>query len=205
MRPDGRASVCMHQPPRQSCRALARADAERPPRCKAAAAWSLGLQPQEDWRYRKATMASTLTSLLYHVVFSTKERRQLIGGGLRCPLYEYIGGVIRKHGGGVVAIGGAADHVHILAAFAPVVSVSDMLRHIKGSSSRWVNESGRQCAKFAWQRGYAAFSVSESMAPAVSKYIEQQEKHHGRLMFQDEFVALLRKHNVQYDERYIWG
>ena len=96
------------------------------------------------------------------------------------------------------------DHIHILASLPPTLSVSDALQCIKGSSSRWVNEGGSLKAHFEWQRGYGAFTVSESMIKTVSRYIENQEDHHRAQSFKEEYLALLQKHEVKYDERYIW-
>ena len=149
-------------------------------------------------------MASTLTNLLYHIVFSTKARDNLINPELATKLHPYIGGVIRGEKGRLLKIGGTANHVHILAMFSPSVSVSEMLRRIKGYSSKWVNDEKRQRKRFSWQSGYGAFSVSESMLGRVSKYIEGQEEHHKKMTFKEEFLLLLKKYNVEYDDRYIW-
>ena len=145
-------------------------------------------------------MPSSLTNLLYHAVFSTKERRAIITTDLRDGLYPYIGGIVRSEGGRLLAIGGTANHVHLLATFPPTVSVSEMMQRIKGNSSRWAGAGGT----FGWQRGYAAFSVSESVAEAVRSYIEGQEEHHRSQTFEAEYLALLRKHGVVFDERYVW-
>ena len=147
-------------------------------------------------------MASTLTNLLLHVVFSTKDRRGLITVDLQETLYPYIGGIIRGENGVPIAIGGTKDHIHILAKFPASVSVSDMLRRIKGNSSKWMKGKGRP---FAWQRGYAAFSVSQSLSGKVKTYIQGQEEHHLKNSFQDELLSLLRMHGVEYDEKYIWS
>lgn len=143
-------------------------------------------------------MARTYTKLIYHIVFSTKERIPLIVPEIRDRLYEYIGGVIRGEKGSLVEIGGMPDHVHILARFGAAIAVSEMLKRIKGSSSHWLSqETGTW---FAWQNGYGAFSVSESQVAAVRKYIQQQEEHHKRISFKDEFISLLRKHRIEFDE-----
>jgi putative transposase len=149
-------------------------------------------------------MASTLTNLLYHIVFSTKMRQDVIVPELQTDLYPYIGGIIRGEKGILLKIGGTANHLHILVKFSPVMSVSKMVQHIKGNSSKWVNAERRMACRFAWQRGYGAFSVSESSAEAISSYIEAQEGHHKMMTFQEEFLLLLKKHHIPYDERYIW-
>ena len=121
-------------------------------------------------------MARTYTKLIYHIVFSTKERIPLIAPEIRDRLYEYLGGVIRGEKGSLMEIGGMQDHVHILARFGAAIAVSEMLKRVKGSSSHWLSrETGTW---FAWQNGYGAFSVSESQVAAVRKYIQQQEEHH---------------------------
>ncbi len=119
-------------------------------------------------------------------------------------MYPYIGGIIRGEKGRLLKINGTANHIHILTVFAPVIAVSDMIRRIKGNSSKWINEERGLQSSFAWQRGYGAFSVSESTVEKVSEYIENQGEHHGKMSFQEEFLLLLRKHNVAYDEKYLW-
>ena len=148
-------------------------------------------------------MASTLTNLLYHVVFSTKGRLPLITGEIRDPLYRYIGGIIRNQGGTLIEIGGVADHVHLLARFPASKAVSDMLRDVKSDSSGWINQERRH-ERFGWQTGYGAFTVSQSQVRTVRRYIRRQEEHHRRTSFKEELIALLEKHEIEYDERYLW-
>jgi REP element-mobilizing transposase RayT len=147
-------------------------------------------------------MPSTYTNLVYHIVFSTKNRQPLITDEFKEELYRYIGGIIRAEGGVQIEIGGVADHVHILAKFKPSIAVSDMLRLIKANSSKWANE-GKSKQHFAWQEGFSAFSVSESQFDLVRRYIRNQEEHHRGQSFQEELVALLEKHGVDYDSRYL--
>jgi len=137
-------------------------------------------------------MARTYTKLVYHIVFSTKERIPLITGEIRDRLYPYIGGVIRGEKGSLMEIGGVADHVHILARFGAAVTISEMVKRIKGSSSHWLSQE--LGTWFAWQAGYGAFTVSESQVAVVRKYIQRQEEHHKRVSFKDELISLLRKH-----------
>ena len=149
-------------------------------------------------------MASTFTNLLYHLVFSTKERAPLITEGLRDRLYAYTGGIVRDEGGALLAVGGMPDHVHLLARFKADSSVAEMVRRIKANSSRWIHqELGSR--SFAWQSGYGAFSVSESQKASVRRYIETQQEHHTRLSFQAELITLLKRHQIAYDERYLLG
>ena len=120
-------------------------------------------------------MAGTFTNLLYHLVFSTKDRVPLISEKLQQDLYEYIGGIIRGEDGVLLEIGGMSDHVHLLTKFKPVKSVSEMLNRIKAKSSKWANEKKLIEQNFAWQAGYAVFSVSESQVAPVRLYLQGQE------------------------------
>lgn len=149
-------------------------------------------------------MGSTFTNLLYHLVFSTKNRNDWIQNGFRNALYSYIGGIIRSEKGKMITIGGTTNHLHILAKFSQCATVSNMLQHIKGNSSKWLNEQEFMPFRFSWQTGYGAFTVSESMVDMVSKYIENQETHHKKMTFQQEFLMLLKKHHIEYDEKYLW-
>jgi REP element-mobilizing transposase RayT len=149
-------------------------------------------------------MAATLTNLLYHVVFSTKLRVPLITELLEADLYHYMGGIIRGEGGILLEIGGVPDHVHLLVKFKPTVAVADMLRVLKANSSKWVNEERRRLQRFGWQDGYAAFTVSQSQVSHVRRYIRNQKLHHHKADFQSELKALLERHGVEYDERYVW-
>jgi putative transposase len=149
-------------------------------------------------------MAGTYTNLLYHLAFSTQNRLPLVTARLKEDLHSYMGGIVRGEGGKLLEINGTSDHVHLLAKFKPTKSVSEMLNRIKAKSSKWVNEEKQKIRKFGWQDGYAAFSVSESQAESVRRYIRDQERHHRRKSFQDEFRALLDKHGITYEERYLW-
>ena len=150
-------------------------------------------------------MAHTFSNLLYHIVFSTKERVPLIREDLEERLYAYTGGIIRGEGGILLEIGGTADHVHLLAKFKTDIAVSDMLKKIKGKSSKWVNDLPDDADPFYWQEGYGIFSVSESAVERVRRYIRGQKEHHRRVSFKDELITLLRRHNIPYDERYLLG
>jgi REP element-mobilizing transposase RayT len=162
------------------------------------------LKAPEGRHFREQVMPSTHTNLLYHLVFSTKCRIPLITPIMQEELYHYIGGIIRGEGGILLEIGGINEHIHILTKFKPSISVSEMLASIKANSSKWANENKMKMRKFGWQGGYAAFSVSESQVPAVTKYIRAQEEHHRKVSFQEEYITLLKKHQIEYDERYLW-
>ena len=149
-------------------------------------------------------MASTYTNLLYHIVFSTKNREALIVPRLREELYPYIGGIIRGEGGTLLEIGGMPDHIHVVAKFKADPSVALMIKTFKAKSSKWVNERPGRKGRFAWQTGYGAFTVSASQLAKVRQYVRDQEEHHRVVSFKEEFITLLKKHGVEYDERYLW-
>ena len=150
-------------------------------------------------------MAATLTNLLFHIVYSTKDREPLIRAGFRDELEKYIGGIVRNEGGILLGIGGMPDHIHLITKFKPDRSVAEMVRLIKANSSKWVNECHGEPGRFAWQSGYGAFSVSQSQIEALKAYVANQEAHHRTRTFQDEFREFLIKHGVEFDERYVWG
>jgi REP element-mobilizing transposase RayT len=149
-------------------------------------------------------MAHTFTNLLTHVVFSTRLRVPTIDDAIRSDLQSYIGGILRELRSTPIVIGGTRDHVHLLTRVPADLAVADCLRVLKTNSSRWVKEKWPERHTFAWQAGYGAFSVSASNRANVIRYIQEQEQHHRKISFQDEFLALLRKHGVEFDERYIW-
>ena len=149
-------------------------------------------------------MSKTYTNLIYHMVFSTKDRQPLITLDRRDRLYEYIGGTIRGMGGISLAINGVEDHVHLLAKLRPDKSLSDVLRDLKSNSTGWMHDIFPDASDFSWQRGYGAFTVSVSQVKPVQQYIAEQEKHHAAKSFEDEFTGLLRKNEIEFDPRYLW-
>jgi putative transposase len=149
-------------------------------------------------------MAQTLSNLISHLIFSTKERRPLINEEFRHDLHAYLGGIVRNLRGAALTINGVSDHVHLLIQLPPSLSMSDAVRTIKANSTRWVHERTRN-KLFAWQAGYGVFSVSRSNVDVVARYIANQEAHHRKRSFQDEYVDFLKRHDVDYDERYIWS
>ena len=150
-------------------------------------------------------MGSTLANLVYHVIFSTKNRESLILPNIRDELYRYIGGITKGEGGVLLRIGGMPDHIHMVIKLKPVHSLSYILQKIKGNSSKWINETNRTAIRFSWQSGFGAFTVSESQIPVVIRYVKEQENHHRKRSFKDEFVEILERHRVNYDERYLWN
>jgi REP element-mobilizing transposase RayT len=148
-------------------------------------------------------MPSTHVCLYVHVIFSTKDRRALIASAWRERLHAYIGGTIRSLNGIAAAVGGTSDHVHLLIGRRATHRLADVVREVKSASSRWVHEC-IGVSFFAWQDGYGALSVSVSSLQEVKRYIANQEEHHQTRRFQEEYVALLRAHGVEYDEEYLW-
>ena len=148
-------------------------------------------------------MSQSLVAMNVHLVFSTKQRMPLITNELQPRLYRYIGGIVRGEAGCLLTIGGMPDHVHLLISMGRTISLADLVRQIKSNSSRWVHEE-LSMPEFGWQAGYGAFSASESQMPIVRRYIENQAQHHNTLTFQDEFRELLRRHGLEWDERYVW-
>ena len=148
-------------------------------------------------------MAGTFSRLLYHIVFSTKNRVPLIDPSLRAELYPYMEGIIRQQGGWLLALGGIPDHVHVLTRLKPDMPVSDLVRDLKACSSKWLHERPDRRPDFSWQTGYAVFSVSESQEAKVRSYIHNQERHHRRATFKQELISLLRKHRIEFDPAYL--
>jgi REP element-mobilizing transposase RayT len=149
-------------------------------------------------------MAHTFTNLLTHIVFSTKDRIPSLESDLKTRLFPYMGGIFRELGSTPLLINGPADHVHILAVLPAKTSVSELLNKLKTNSSKWVHETFPARWSFAWQTGYAAFGVSHSQKQPVLDYIANQEEHHRKLSFKEEFVEFLKKHEMEYDEKYLW-
>lgn len=146
-------------------------------------------------------MASTFLSLHFHVVFSTKDRRPLLRADWRAELHDYLGGTVNALGGISQIVGGMADHVHLLFGLKATHCLADFMRELKKASSKWIAE--RHDREFAWQDGYAAFSVSASARGKVRDYIRDQEKHHAQRDYVEELKTLLEKHGVTYDPRYL--
>jgi REP element-mobilizing transposase RayT len=143
-------------------------------------------------------------SSYYHCVFSTKARLPLITPPLQERLWPYLGGVARQNRIKAIEIGGTPDHVHMLVSLPSTLCIAKALQLIKGGSSKWVHESFPEHRLFGWQIKYGAFGVSVSLLDKTIRYIRAQAEHHRKRTFQEEFLALLRKHRIEYDERYLW-
>lgn len=148
-------------------------------------------------------MPDSYTNLLYHIVFSTKDRRPLITPEYEVRLYDYLGGTIRKLGGISLELNGTEDHIHLLAKLRPDCALSDVLRELKANATGWMHDVFPTVKNFSWQRGYGAFTVSQSNVASVRNYIARQKEHHKRVSFRDEFIEFLEVNGIEYDERFI--
>jgi len=148
-------------------------------------------------------MPHSYHNLLYHILFSTDKRRAWIDPELQMRLYPYMCGILRNLGGVCLEIGGVEDHVHLLARLRPDKSVSDVLRTLKANSSGWVHDTYDGYADFAWQEGYTAFTVSESVNDKVRAYIAGQTEHHRTHSFQEELIAFLKANCIEFEERFL--
>jgi REP element-mobilizing transposase RayT len=149
-------------------------------------------------------MPQSFTCLHYHFVFSTKKRLPTITPEIRTRLWEYLGGFVRDHGGIPIQIGGTEDHVHLLVTLRQQPAICDYMAELKSASSRWVHDTFADSGDFWWQTGYGAFTVSHSDLARVKAYIANQEEHHKERSFKDEFRLLLVKHEIDFDEEYLW-
>jgi REP element-mobilizing transposase RayT len=150
-------------------------------------------------------MPQSLANVLVHIVFSTKERRALLQNhDLRMEMHRYIAGVSKTLGCPAVIVGGATDHVHFLASQSRTIALAEWVKEMKRASSLWAKEKSPPWGLFQWQAGYGAFSVSQSQKERVREYIASQEEHHRQVSFQDELRQLLKKHEIAFNEQYIW-
>ncbi len=149
-------------------------------------------------------MSQSLSSVYVHITFSTKKHFPFINESIRDSLFEYIGGICKGLQCAPVKIGGYRDHVHILCLISRKITQMKLLEEIKKQSSKWIKTKDKQFSNFYWQDGYGIFSVNPSETAIVISYIENQEEHHKKISFKDEFRAFLKKYHVDYDERYVW-
>ena len=143
----------------------------------------------------------SFTSCLVHCVWSTRNRQPLLDSNLRDRLWPYLGGIARDNKMKALAVGGVADHIHILVSLPATLSVAKAIQLLKGNSSKWVHETFPKLRRFEWQAGYGAFTIGISGTEATAAYIHNQAMHHQTRPFREEFIAMLRKHNLNYDER----
>ena len=149
-------------------------------------------------------MPQSLAQILVHVVFSTKNREPILDDSLRIDLHAYIGGIVANHDGALLKAGSVADHVHLLISHPRTFAPAELVQDIKTGSSKWIKTRGPLHRTFHWQAGYGIFSVSTSHRPAVESYLEGQAEHHRTISFQDEYRSLLRKHDIEWNEDYVW-
>lgn len=149
-------------------------------------------------------MAQSLSKILIHVIFSTKNRYPFLAPKIRPELHAYAATVLKTCQSPALTINSVENHIHILCCLSKNWSCADLVGKLKTDTSKWIKTKGGILTKFHWQNGYGAFSVSQSQVATVKKYIADQEAHHRRATFEDEFRAFLMKHDMEYDERYVW-
>ena len=149
-------------------------------------------------------MSQSLVSNYLHITFSTKGREHLIDKDISTELFAYIGGICKKLECNPVKIGGHLDHVHILCTLSKKIALVTLIEKVKSNSSKWIKTKGKKYERFYWQKGYGAFSVNPAEVDVVVRYIENQEEHHRKKTFQEEYLTFLKKYKIEYDERYIW-
>jgi len=148
-------------------------------------------------------MSNTYTQIYIQFVFAVQDRISLIKPEWKDELYKYITGIVQNNKHKLIAINGVSNHIHVFVGYKPHQLIPDLLQDIKGSSSKWINEKRFVRGKFQWQEGYGAFSYSHSQVDSVVKYIMNQEKHHKKMTFAEEYLELLKRFDVVYDERYL--
>ena len=163
-----------------------------------------GTQPRLR-RFDHGGMAQTLTTLLVHAVFSTKDRFRWLDPQLEPQLFPFASSIAANHGSRCLAINGTEDHVHMLLSLSKNMALSALMREIKKGTSRFMKRSDPARRAFEWQDGYGAFSVSKSHLDVVREYIARQKEHHRKFTFEQEYLELLRRHETEYDERYVFG
>jgi len=150
-------------------------------------------------------VSHTFVNALFHCVFSTKQRLRLITPTLQERLWPMMGGIARAQGLTALTIGGVEDHVHLLLSMPATATLAKAIQMIKGASSKWVHDTFPDHGSFAWQEGYGAFTIGVSQTDATLAYIRSQPEHHRQTTFQEEFRMFLKRHGIEYDERYVWG
>lgn len=149
-------------------------------------------------------MADTYSQIFIHVIFAVKGRKNLISNNWKNELYKYISGIVKNEDQKIIAINGMPDHLHILVGIKPAKTLSDLVRDIKSNSSRFINEKGWINSKFEWQQGFGAFSLSHSQLPTIIRYIEDQEVHHQKKSFREEYEEFLKAFQIEYKTQYLF-
>jgi putative transposase len=149
-------------------------------------------------------MPQSLSSILIHLIFSTKNREPFITPAIEPELHPYMASIFRALKSPSLTIDGTNDHVHILFSLSRIIKIADLVEEVKTESSKWIKTKGTEFRNFHWQKGYGAFSIGQSQVPIVKRYIAQQKPHHQRVTFQDEYRKFLKSYGIDYDERYVW-
>jgi len=149
-------------------------------------------------------MPQSLSSILIHLIFSTKNRKPFITNVIEPELHPYMASIFGSLKSPSLTIGGTDDHVHILFSLGRVIRIADLVEEVKTDSSKWIKTKGTEFSNFHWQKGYGAFSIGQSQVPALKRYIGGQKVHHQRVTFQDEYRKFLKSYGINYDERYVW-
>jgi putative transposase len=149
-------------------------------------------------------MPQSLSRILVHLIFSTRNRVGVLSPEIQNELFPYLAVVLRESGCPALKVGGFTDHLHLFFGLSPTLSIAEVVEAVKTSSSKWIKTKGAEFVEFHWQGGYGSFSVSQSEAETVIRYIEKQEEHHRKMTFQEEFRKFLERYKVAYDEQYVW-
>ncbi len=149
-------------------------------------------------------MPQSLSSILIHLIFSTKNREPFISPEIETELYPYMASIFKAIKSPALIINGTSDHLHTLFSLSRVITIANLVEEVKTESSKWIKTKGTEFRDFHWQNGYGAFSIGQSQVPSVKRYIERQKEHHRRITFQDEYRKFLKLYRVDYDERYVW-
>jgi putative transposase len=149
-------------------------------------------------------MPQSLSSILIHLVFSTKNRESFITPAIEQELHPYLATIFRALKSPALAIDGTTDHIHILFCLGRVMRIADLVEEVKTGSSKWIKTKGPGFRNFHWQKGYGVFSIGQSNVAALKRYIHGQKRHHRRVTFQDEYRKFLKRYEIEYDERYVW-
>ena len=149
-------------------------------------------------------MPQSLSSILIHLIFSTKNREPFLTPEIDAELYAYMAAIFKAMKSPALIINGTTDHLHTLFSLSRVATIADLVEEVKTESSKWIKRKGIQFRDFYWQSGYGSFSIGQSQVSTVKRYIGRQKQHHRRVTFQDEYRKFLKAYDVEYDERYVW-
>ncbi|CAN5338467.1 IS200/IS605 family transposase [soil metagenome] len=149
-------------------------------------------------------MPQSLFKVLVHIVFSTKHRADLIAPEIENELYKYIHGIVKNNNARLIIAGGISNHIHLLVSLPKKIDIPELIGDIKRDSSEWIKKQNARFNNFYWQRGYGAFSIGQSQVETVVNYIKNQKEHHKEMSFKDEYRALLKKYEIDFDEQYVW-